>query len=364
MNSAPGSSLFVRPQTETISSGDCGRGMASKGCGEKTVAVMPNEEEADEAIDEEIIAEDVEPRRVMPTPVLPSQADIDEHMVDHNPYRAWCDSCVAGQGQEVPHKRSDHGKRHIPLVSFDYFFVAKKGMFTRAEWQIEKAKPENVDAESLKVLVVRDSMTKCMFAHAVEKKGDDEQGYIVDCLVRDIEWLGHSKVVFKTDNEPAIVKVLRESLKSLRIEGIEQAAEEHPPPYDPQANGEIENTVKMVKGRARTFVHALEQRILKKIPPTHPVLSWLVEHAAMSMTRRSRGADGMTAWQRARGRPFGARMMEFGEFMRFKVNGSTALKRSTLDSRWEHVFFPQEFAVPLCSTWCIMMGLLFRQGQS
>ena len=81
---------FRKTANEAISNGDSGRGMPSKGCGEKTVAVMPDEEEADEAIDDEIIAEDVEPRRVMPTPVLPSQAEIDEHMIDHNLYRAWC----------------------------------------------------------------------------------------------------------------------------------------------------------------------------------------------------------------------------------------------------------------------------------
>ena len=83
---------------------------------------MPNEDgEKASNVDEEIIAEDIQPRRVMPTPVLPSQAEIDEHNIDHIPYRVWCDSCVCGRGQEVPHLGTEQCGRHIAIVSFDYF---------------------------------------------------------------------------------------------------------------------------------------------------------------------------------------------------------------------------------------------------
>ena len=37
--------------------------------------------------------------------------------------------------------------------------------------------------------------------------------------------------------------------------------EEHPPPYDPQANGAIEVGVKLVKGHLKTMRSALEERI-------------------------------------------------------------------------------------------------------
>ena len=35
--------------------------------------------------------------------------------------------------------------------------------------------------------------------------------------------MGYSCVIFKSDNEPAIVKVLQESLKALRVEGLDRA---------------------------------------------------------------------------------------------------------------------------------------------
>ena len=42
--------------------------------------------------------------------------------------------------------------------------------------------------------------------------------------------------------------------------------EEHPPPYDPQANGGIEVGVKLVKGQLKTMRSALEARVGYKLP--------------------------------------------------------------------------------------------------
>ena len=58
--------------------------------------------------------------------------------------------------------------------------------------------------------------------------------------MEDIKWLGYSKVVLKSDNEPAIVKLLTEALRELRISGLLEVLEKHPPEYDPQANGSAE----------------------------------------------------------------------------------------------------------------------------
>ena len=66
-------------------------------------------------------------------------------------------------------------------------------------------------------------------------------------------WLGYSKVLLKSDNEPAILKLLEESLKSLKICGLDQASAEHPPPYDSQSNGAVEAAVKQVRGRLKAL---------------------------------------------------------------------------------------------------------------
>ena len=123
------------------------------------------------------------------------------------------------------------------------------------------------------------------------------------------------------------------------MEGLDQAAEEHPPPYDPKANGEIENTVKVVKGLARTVLHGMQRRLLKKVPPTHPVLSWLIEHVAALTCWRVKGEDGMTAYQRVRGRPFSVKLVEFCEYLRYKLNSKAIKDHSTLDARWSFGIF-------------------------
>ena len=45
------------------------------------------------------------------------------------------------------------------------------------------------------MLVIQDSMSKCLFAHAVLQKGVDDKSFIVDCFVADISWLGWSRVI-------------------------------------------------------------------------------------------------------------------------------------------------------------------------
>ena len=45
----------------------------------------------------------------------------------------------------------------------------------------------------------------------------------------DVKWLGYNKVTLKSDNEPAIANLLQEALRELRVQGLEQALEEHSP---------------------------------------------------------------------------------------------------------------------------------------
>ena len=57
------------------------------------------------ACNEDIDEEEFAPKIVAKDPGSPNQAEIDEHNVDHFPYRAWCECCVAGRGA---------GEQHVP----------------------------------------------------------------------------------------------------------------------------------------------------------------------------------------------------------------------------------------------------------
>ena len=119
--------------------------------------------------------------------------------------------------------------------------------------------------------VVRDNKSKAIFGRVVPQKGLDEKGLSVDSLVEDVKWLGYTRVTLKSDNEPAIVKLLSEALRELRINGVSQVLEEHSPEYDLQSNGSAEVGVKLFKNK-----------IGHRIPVRHPMVSWMVRHAARS----------------------------------------------------------------------------------
>ena len=84
--------------------------------------------------------------------------------------------------------------------------------------------------------------------------------------------------------------MLHEALRAMKtsVVGMDQIGFEHPPPYDSRANGSVENACKQLKGQIRTLKLGLEQRIQKRIPEEHPVMTWLVEHAAWLLTARKR----------------------------------------------------------------------------
>ena len=121
-----------------------------------------------------------------------------------------------------------------PTVSFDYAFLSD-GEYIEIHLEYEAA-GDNAE----KLLVVRGDRSKAIFGHVVLKKGIDEKVFAVDSVLEDVEWLGYTKLTLKSDNEPAIVKLLGEALRELRINAVSQILEDHPPGYDPQANGAAE----------------------------------------------------------------------------------------------------------------------------
>ena len=119
------------------------------------------------------------------------------------------------------------------------------------------------------------------------RKGLDDKGFIVHCVADDVAWLGYYRVISKSDNEAGIVAVIKVTLKAARFDGIaDQALEEHPPPYDSQANGSVEPAVMSVRGMTRALHVALESSLGCKIPAVHAIMTWRVGHAANILTWR------------------------------------------------------------------------------
>ena len=108
--------------------------------------------------------------------------------------------------------------------------------------------------ESAKILVSKDRATCMVSAHVVPLKGAVIDWVIQQCS-RDLERLGHyGQITLKSDQEPAIVDVLKE-ITNLRV--ARGTLLEHSPVADSQLNGFIECGIRSVEQMTRVLVFDL-----------------------------------------------------------------------------------------------------------
>ena len=303
--------------------------------GDARTAVASTEAAAAEGNVEHGAAEDAEAEtaeaRFLPGPMEPIQSQAEDHRASgHIPFRNWCSVCVRARGTGEQHRRR-RDRRDICVFSFDYLHLDQAGK------PIARDAVEGGAKAALTLLVARDSLGKAVFAHVVPQKGVDPAHYSVDALIQDVVWLGYTRLSLRSDNELAILLLLKHALTEARykIEQLEQVVQEHPNAYDHAANGEIEATVKQIMGIIRTNKLDLEQRIQREIPVEHPVMTWLVEYAAWIVNIRAVGTDGAVAFERVRGRPFHKRLLPFGELVHvhLPLDGPAQNRQGALDSR-------------------------------
>ncbi len=271
---------------------------------------------------------EVEPLKSAPSPQLPSPTEQEDHRLNHALYRSWCKFCVMGRG--LGERRGRHtGRCHtIPRVGIDYFYITTGGLKSRKEIDVPetpegeaKLVDERLKGSIVKCLIVRCHETKNVFGHVVPCKGADEDRFVTGLVVNDVSWLGHTKLILKSDQERALVALVKQALVAVRfqVEGVEKVTVEHSQKYDSQASGGTEVGVRALRGLFRSLHLCLQDRVGQVIPVNHPLTSWLLEYTALTLNACVRGDDGLTPWARARGRAFGQRIIGFGEYVYYKL---------------------------------------------
>ena len=254
---------------------------------------------------EEPICEESETLKPVKAPWQPTTAEMEDHRVTHIPYRSWCEHCVRGRALGQKHLRGTPVSR-VPVIGVDYFFMTKDTLMTPEECRaaLKGGMEDAIEkGEIVKCLMVRCSVSRSELAIVIGKKGVDD--YAVSRIVSFIQWLGHVRIVMKSDNERAIVALVREALMVLRIElDMETAGVEHSPAFDSQSNGMVEVGIRHTRGLFRTLRSCLQKRLGKIIELDHPIISWLLEHVSTSRNALVRGGDGLTPWQITKGRSF------------------------------------------------------------
>ena len=142
-----------------------------------TQEVADNPEDVDEPPTEEAAdedAEDVEPTRRPPEVYQPSAKELEDHRIDHMPYRNWCPWCVRGKAHGQLHRRCC-GNHLMSVIFMDYFYItAEGGVLKRDELSYSQDDAGRANLESdlaegklVKLLMVKDGNTQCSFAYVV-----------------------------------------------------------------------------------------------------------------------------------------------------------------------------------------------------
>ena len=226
-------------------------------------------------------------------PKDPTEQEIKEHYATHVPFRSWCPHCVAAAAKCTPHKKTEEHETSVPRQHLDYWFMRdEKG------------------ADSVPVIVIKDEETKGFGAHVVTVKGGVE--WVATRVIEDIKAFGHNdEVILKSDQEVALRDLVHEVERQRGLEKKTTLFEESKV-YDSQSNGTAERAVQTIECITRTHKLALEKRIGRKIPSTHPVMTWLVEHGADMLNKYLVGRDGRTTYERIKGKAYKGEMTDFG----------------------------------------------------
>ena len=190
--------------------------------------------------------------------------------------------------------RKDSGKeRGLSEYSFDYAF------------------PGDEYGCKMVTLVGRERATGTVMATAVPTKGTTGR-FEVDKMEEMIEEVGDTNVamIVKTDQENAVRHVINKLVEA-REDG--RTIVEESPVQSSGSNGGVERCVQGVEGQMRVMLIALEERIGKVLSPNEPVVQFIPEYAAYLMNRLEVGADGKTAYERAKGKRATVLGLEFAE---------------------------------------------------
>ena len=171
---------------------------------------------------------------------------------------------------------------------------------------------ENQPRQTLTILVVKERRTKMLMATVAPSKStgrlDAER---VNAFIKELG-IEHLDVVAKSDQEPAIKKVV-EAVGRHRGEGAGRWITEFSPVGKSASSGVVERGIQSVQGRVRVLLDALEVRWKRTIATDECILTWIVEWAARSLNRLEIGKDGRTAYERCKGKRARHPGIEIGE---------------------------------------------------
>ena len=195
-------------------------------------------------------------------------AEWELHKLTHLPYNPACRCCVAGRKRDDQHRRRDKGTTPAQAE-----LDAEGGASICADYFFPRDAPGK---EGVTAVALCDKQSGWLAAHVVDNKGSGTKK-AVDQILRDLRRMGHhGKVVVKTDQESAIIDLLRVVAQQ---RGEARTIFTTAARSDSKGNGAAEKAVQSTEEMVRTLMVDLEERCGEKLSVTEPFFEWLMEHA-------------------------------------------------------------------------------------
>ena len=127
-----------------------------------------------------------------------------------------------------------------------------------------------------------------------------------------------------------MIALMKEAVALANVNGVEQLPEEdpgiqaavpeHSSPGESSSNGASERAVQAIEDHCRVLKLALEHRLGLKVSCHLKIMDWMVEHAAMLLTKcHASGHDNRTGFERYHGKDCNERLPGFAETLLYFV---------------------------------------------
>ena len=233
--------------------------------------------------------------RAIPAPRQPTPQERMEHNLTHLPYRTWCPICTKSKGRADNHpQQQQHSKQ--PVVQADFTYIKAYG-----------------DKQVVPVLTAIDAETGMAMAVQVQNKSQ-QLHYLVKCLQTFLYECGRAQAILSpttlhSDQEDYLIQLLKATASAMGG----NIAVRQSPTYSSQSHGSVERFHRTLMGQVRALVQQVSTNYDIHITNKHPILPWIVRHAAYLLNRYAVHNDGQTSYQRRWGKDHKSPLCEIGE---------------------------------------------------
>ena len=139
----------------------------------------------------------------------------------------------------------------------------------------------------------------------------------------------------KSDSERPIM-ALKEAVRIFKQAKGGEVPIEEGPKSESQSNGASEKMIQEIAGQIVTLKDALETNLGRRLDTDDVMMLYIVQHAGAVITRCRIGHDGMTPYQRLRGKKAVTRMVRLGEKVLYMPLRDSREKMHKLESRFHY----------------------------